>query len=499
MANIQPEAVFNSLTLPDIDPKSHIVGLVGAHDHDNTAAPSADGWLLSDFYLFYRLLAGLGKTQAWCTGLEPAYLVDKYAVFAHGNPWEERRVVLDRALLDGGSEHVVVVPEHDLLAAFTIHFGRVCQQAHAAGEPVLLLVFGHGDQATHGVQIGRVLNGEIPLLSPKMVENTIKELPGLRLSLLVTPCFSGGWATYLNLTAMTAAAADVQSESWLMTHSISLACGSIFASAIVERLRAEDGKAQGDASSEDFTREVQARLMLLDRFGANHQIQFSAQDDDWETEFHARTGVPRAVFKERLESLKLLPPADREAHPHGERTPEEPLREWDQPIEQGLPGRDSMASNHRVHSLARACLDGKCGREDLERLAAGLDYRERAMQIARLLLPVMGVTSFTHDWEWDHHDWLAEADVRTRMNKGTSAFSKIIAAGLIPSPGKDEDYFYPKPVYYVIAGLYAQNFTDDEIDRRIERASRWRDKQVKLAADRLLQSIRKRRSLQTPS
>ncbi|KAI9819662.1 MAG: hypothetical protein M1826_001123 [Phylliscum demangeonii] len=164
----------------------------------------------------------------------------------------------------------------------------------------------------------------------------------------------------------------------------------------------------------------------------------------------------------------------------------------------GLPGRDSMASNHRIHSLARACLDGKCDRQDLERLAAGLDYRERAMQIARWLLPVMGVTSFTHDWEWDHHAWLAQADVRTRMNKGNS-FAKIIAAGLIPSPGKDEDYFYPKPVYYVIAGLYAQNFTDDEIDRRIERALRLREKQVKLTADRLSQSIHKRRSLQTPN
>ena len=68
---------------------------MGTLDYKNAAAPQEDGWLLSDFYLFHHLLDGVCQTQVWYTCLDPHLLIEKYKEYAHGNPYQERRVVLD--------------------------------------------------------------------------------------------------------------------------------------------------------------------------------------------------------------------------------------------------------------------------------------------------------------------------------------------------------------------------------------------------------------------
>lgn len=113
-AGIQPRAISISDTLPDIQPETHIIGLVGIDDNDS------DGWFLSDFYLFKHLLAGLGRSQGWYPCLNPAALVMKYREYAHGNLYRERRIVLDQAMLEGGQpqQDIVVVEADRLLTGF---------------------------------------------------------------------------------------------------------------------------------------------------------------------------------------------------------------------------------------------------------------------------------------------------------------------------------------------------------------------------------------------
>ena len=517
MASDTHESIFTSMTLPDISSKSHIIGLVGTHDNEDLASPQQDGWFLSDFYLFKSLLDGLCQTRAWFTCLDPAYLVEKYTEYVHGSPYQERRIVLDRLLLESGQcrQDMTVVKEDELLAAFLTYFRGRCQQAQAAREPVLLLLLGHGDEMTSGIEIGVLSNGSIPMLSIPTIKDILQQFPDLQLSALLTSCYSGGWTTYLNITAMTAAGPSSWSESWPISHSIGRATGSIFASAVVERLRKDDHAVdcnKDPVSYEQFTSEVKAKLMLLDKFGAIHDIRFSAQDDDWENEFHQRSGLPRFELEKRLLSLRTIPRTNREEHPHGDRTSDEQLQRWNQPCGAAMPGpapidlrnpfrwsmrgrhggsgasilslmrkraqrylascpgRDSIASNHTVHYLARRCLDGKCSWDEMTKLAACLDYREKTMQVARKLLIVMDVGPFLSDWSWDPHSWLTQEGVIDRIGASDSAVRRIINANLIPKPGKDEGRFSMKPVYYLCAALYAKNLDETEIDKRIDRA-----------------------------
>ena len=59
---------------------------------------------------------------------------------------------------------------------------------------------------------------------------------------------------------------------------------------------------------------LRAILLLLDKFGDEHDVQFSAQDDDWETEYHVRTGILQAVFGTRWEALRKIPNTNREEY-----------------------------------------------------------------------------------------------------------------------------------------------------------------------------------------
>lgn len=520
MAQIQPTGIFTSTTLPDVDPRSHVIGLVGIHDHEDTASPANDGWLLSDFYLFYHLFNGLCKSHAWFTCLDPQYLVDKYDEYAHGNPYHERRIVLDRDQVKHRDlNSIIIADEAQLLTAFLAHLRTECQRADAAQEPVLLLVFGHGDGTTRGIEIGRLSDGTTPLLSMTMMKTFLQDLPSLKLSALLTSCFSGGWTTYLNMTIMTAAGEEKLSESWPQSYSLGRATGSIFASAIVERLCANDPQANADdVTYRQFTDDVRAKLLLLDKYDDTHEIQFSSQDDDWEMEYHRRTGIPRATFQERLARLRTIASTNRDEHPHGDRTSEEQLRAWGQlpttdtilqprnsltgslrgrfggpqtSVENLMrkraagylashPGRDSMSGNHRVHGLARRCLNHQCTWEELDQLAACLDYREKAMTVARSLLPVMGVAPFVPDWQWDYHEWMLDPMIRQRLIQSESACRRILDAQLIPRPNVGEGHFMMKPVYYLCAALYHYNLNNDEINHRINQACHCTSSSVRL-------------------
>ncbi|KAJ5970425.1 uncharacterized protein N7479_000343 [Penicillium vulpinum] len=91
-------STFVSSTVPCIFDNTVI--LAATHPTVSTADPSDDGWFISDFYAFNYLLKGLGMHQTWITAADPRKLVEKYGAYLHSNPYEDRKVCLDKDMLD---------------------------------------------------------------------------------------------------------------------------------------------------------------------------------------------------------------------------------------------------------------------------------------------------------------------------------------------------------------------------------------------------------------
>ncbi|KAI9783916.1 MAG: hypothetical protein M1816_001126 [Peltula sp. TS41687] len=501
MSQSDQQGIFISRTLPDISPRSHIIGLLGTTDCDNLAAPGEDGWFLSDFYLFNYLLQGLGVSRAWFTCLEPDFLIEKYSEYAHGDPYHTRRIVLDR---NQRPTDVVVDTPKGLLDAFLKYLNDECTKAYAAQEPVFILIFGHGDVETFGVEIGMSDDGTIPLLAMDSIREILGSMPGLKLSALLTSCFSGGWITHLNMTAMTAAGPKAVSDSWPASHSLGRCTGSVYTSAIIDVLQKEDTRAGHDSVSvsyRELTDQVRAKLLLLDKFGEQSDIRFSAQDDEWEQEYHRRTGIPVELYSQRLERLRTIPSTDREAHPHGDRTSDEQLLEWglqpdgspssaimtaslrgrtggsDRALHimmrkravwylQSRPGRDSLACNHTAHNLVRKCLESKCTFDDLARLEPILDYREKCLKLADTLATVLRLKPFPPPHNWDASGWRPEAEADSHL--ADLIHRKVILSKLIPKPATHQGKYHNKPSLYLTAAFMEQHLSAEEVDQRLE-------------------------------
>ena len=91
---------FPARCMPDVSVKTRIVAVCGVTDIGGRASPEKDGCFMSDFYLFNHLLRKASvANQTWLTSCEPTDLVKEYTRFAHGNPFQERRAVLEEGLL----------------------------------------------------------------------------------------------------------------------------------------------------------------------------------------------------------------------------------------------------------------------------------------------------------------------------------------------------------------------------------------------------------------
>lgn len=263
---------FISHTVPDVHPNTRIIGVCGILDVpidniasfmpgleqstgtsqkssvDNTASPILDGWFFSDFFLFNLLLKGLGSYQAWYTGESPRHLLKSYGKkyapgYVHGNPWQNKKVVLSEEIITGEQlTACTVIDGEKLLDVVCADIKKQCDIARSSGESVLILMFGHGNHDTHGIHIG----AESPFEDIKDTLKTI-DFQGLtgrevNVTLLTTSCYSGGWSINPNINAsvMATAAPDHLSESWPESVSVGRLSGSIFASAVIKTLAAPE-------------------------------------------------------------------------------------------------------------------------------------------------------------------------------------------------------------------------------------------------------------------
>lgn len=261
-------------------------------DHYWNAAPDCDGWFHSDFYAFKHLLQGLGASQTWMSPVDPRTLVSHHSEYLHGNPFLPRKVVLDKSMVQNGfGRDVLVIPEAKLRESFLAKLKEESQQAKNNDQPLLVFIFAHGHEDSHGMFLGRNTEDLLHIEDWKQ-----KVEAGTRITLISTALFSGGWCISddLNPTTLAAAGPNIESSSWNGSHSAGRFCGSIFASALLKAWREEadsaqletqlppktDNKAQVEKTYYAFTGAVYDVLFAIDRFAKSHNIRFTAQDND---------------------------------------------------------------------------------------------------------------------------------------------------------------------------------------------------------------------------
>ena len=447
----------------------------------------------------------------------------------HGEAGGDHRVVLDKNMLGAlqADGNVHVSSRGSLLQDFLNHVKAECRIAAEKRQPVLLLIFGHGDKDGYGISIGG--EGD-PDDAPRLRHQHLKILTrGLDISitLLTTACYSGGWLIQpgLNISALTAA--DSVSESWAWKASLGSSYhGSIWATAVMETLiKMEDPKTTQfqsnaptidvddlgqDAKSATFAKLAEAirQTLKTEVDGRDvHQISFSAQDDDWAQEWRKRSGIPLGKFQERWEKLPQRPAqaivtqrpsktGSTQLKPGSSSEPQQPHEYENRSIRRftshrnrliladkcrqylnSYPGVPQSSSDIRPFYAAKTFLaSGSPDTMDMPKLQSVMDYRLDAMLLATTLKDIGLPTGcqFPACSLFDKDTWrdALSTTPRTPENIKRSetyrlVLSKVFKANLCGTPTIQQGPAYTKPDAYLAAAFVDNQLDEQSVDKAI--------------------------------
>lgn len=391
-------------------------------------------------YTQYNCLDVPSSNQCWLTCERPEDLVVKYAEYARGDPEKDRRIVLDKNTLPRitQADNLQVVPREDLLEQFLCTLQEQARLAAEADEH-LILIFGHGDPNSYGVFVVGNGNSE---KAPILYMNNVKRLlpKNASVTLLMTSCFSGGWLVYpdlsdsrkelVNTTGNTTAGPTKETQSWPLSRSVGRASGSIAATTIlqclidIEEAAAEEQEVRIHPTYIQLAHSIFETLEKIDRFGEDQEIHFAAQDDEWETEYRRRLGLPLASYKDRWESLRKIPAIGGQSSGESttSRTGHLRKRRRVKILARGYfasyPGLDEWAANLSLHHRLKKILGGSddFDAKEIDRLYNCITYRLGAMHEADEVRRNMGV-QFPSIFEFDVDKWKLDESARIRSGK----------------------------------------------------------------------------------
>ncbi|EFR01091.1 hypothetical protein MGYG_04095 [Nannizzia gypsea CBS 118893] len=491
---------------PDISPTSRVVAVCGVTDYDGQASPSVDGWFFSDFYLFHHLLSPMHVTtqaQVWLTAESPESLVQKYGEYAHGDPRKERRVVLDKDTL-GSIEragNIRVVPSTILLERFLATVREQSRIAAQHNEQLIVLIFGHGDQDTHGICLGQVKE---EAYEPQLLfindfhRATTAEA---KVTLFTTACYSGGWlvqpickkSTGLNVTGITGSGIKQETRSWSLSRSVGRACGSSIASAIVQSVVGIEDEGQermnvlthptymGLAAS--IFKTVSNIHSLADQQG----IHFYSQNDEWEMHFGRRTGFSLEYFREGWSSLRPIPPSGTKSPGDNDPTCTSTSRTGSINRQLSIrareylsskPGADNLGGNVAFHAQLRKFIRGELDASSnlIPKLLDTVLYRLVLLQEANEYVQAMGI-EFPNIFGYDVDKWKATND---EQKKNRWIFwEEVRMARLFDPPLPGLGYHYSKPLIYLSLALAESCITVGQAKDRISLALEAKELRVK--------------------
>ena len=460
------------------------------------------------------------------TSESPPELVERYGAYGHGESKGDHRVVLDATLLPDimHAGNIRVFQRGQLLQDFLRTLKDECTMAAALGQPILLMIFGHGDPKTYGIAIG---GAGTPRKAPRLHTQHITAcLRGIKvpLTMMLTSCFSGGWVLQpeLNISALTAAGARVVSEAWPPSLG-GRSHGSIFATAVrLAFTKLEDERAtqiHPHPSGQEFDEErmsstyaeltntIHSTLLHdVDRLGYLHQIHFAAQNDEWEFEWRKRSGIPLARFQEQWTKLPVMAAQDGDGRGHG-KTGGVDMRSWslsegeqqaiegphglhrklneDQSISairdmacgylNGFPGKGNAANNKSCHDDARDILEGKeLATWQLQELQGALTYRIGSSRLASeykdlLGLPFADCDGFNFE-SWQETVLLAIKPPASSDPKWTTynKFRDMIDdAEIFDPPLIHQGWTYTKPYQYLAVACLESGLNVEDVKKAV--------------------------------
>jgi hypothetical protein len=330
---------------------------------------------------------------------DPSVLVTKYDEYLHGNPESDRRAVLDGEILPSilGAGNIRIVPRKDLLERYLSTLQEQAAEATRCEEHLILLIFGHGTRA-HGIEVG----GSI--LHMRDIHRVLQPMSST--TIFTTSCYSGGWIVLpdinqqqLNTTAITAAGKDNESSSWAVSRSVGRASGSLAASAVLRCLiDAEDETQQKTEHPTyiEFSKSVYDCVKGMGALGDSQQIYFSAENDEWETSYQPRLGLPLTSYNDKWLSLRQVPPSPSSTNgPEQAKTGGRRLKRLKYLAEEYLaakPGSNEAAPNIGLHNCLRSVLKGATySKEKVDSLMETTSYRLGAMYEADYLREQIGL------------------------------------------------------------------------------------------------------------
>ncbi|KAJ6114010.1 hypothetical protein N7523_007327 [Penicillium sp. IBT 18751x] len=450
--------------------------LLGITDKDGLASPKLDGWFVSDFYLFHHLLSPQfprPPNQIWLTCEDPSALVTKYQEYLHGNLEGDRRAVLDGARLPVvlGAGNLRVVPRKDLLERYFSTLKEQAAEAARCEEHLVLLIFGHGNR-DHAIEVGG------STLQMEDLRHVLQPMSST--TIFTTSCFSGGWLVYpdinqqqLNTTATTAAGHDSESFSWAVSASVGRASGSLAASAILHCLiDAEDAtqESREHPTYIGFSKSVYDCMKGMGALGGYQEIYFSAENDEWETSYQPRLGLPLTSYKDKWLSLRQVPPSPSSTSGSGPaRTGGRRLTRLKYLAEEyfaAKPGPNEVASNIGLHNCLRSVLKGDTfSKERVDDLTETTSYRLGAMCEADYLREEIGLnfpSIFGMEIPWGlilnkspNREWYSKA------------FRLLLDRNICTDPIGIR-LWYPKPVQYLAIALVKSSTSWEMIQGHVE-------------------------------
>ncbi|KAE8151352.1 hypothetical protein BDV25DRAFT_171567 [Aspergillus avenaceus] len=353
---------------PNITPRTRVISVLGIDELNASsvaASPSlGDGWMVSDFYLWMNVLHGMGKSQEWITTMSPHYLVNKYGLkdevtmkavdepdvvkpvqtrwasgFVHGDPFENRKVVLDENLATQLQSRITQGPKGLALRDFFLdRVEATVADAAKNGDTVLIMIFSHGDYDTEG---GLALGVDIEisskyepgdLLKPSHIASVLHKYPNVKCTIFMTSCYSGHWVettefngSQLKPLILAASGRDQESFGFVWSHSQRHA-GGLFSSATISELLKEPSQLPDDAD-QDTSRQYRHvinslvgemnRLCLPINIDEGYGSSPVFTDNESQERFWRRTGYSLYQYKANYDKLQTIPASD--PHPKRDR------------------------------------------------------------------------------------------------------------------------------------------------------------------------------------
>ena len=418
----------------------------------------------------------------------------------------------------------------ELKEDFLRTFRDECKAAAEKNQPILLLVFGHGDQHHYGVTIGRKGDEDSdPKLHWDEISAAIRGYD-LSLTMLMTSCYSGGWLLKapLNISAVTAADSREVSNSWQASIGTSYH-GSMYATAVSRAFMSmEDEKATqihphptgADLESSELASSSYAALSKTiydilcnetNPLDGQNTIGFSAQDDKWEMEWRKRSGIPLAHFKARWDRLPRMTPQPQPSqrfnlfgrtggsssgsqsvsgspalegnegylglHPiYTKSQALSIIRNLCRGYANSYPPRDNEAGNHQLHREVRLCLEDPEHEPTMRNFPRILSYRIDSDKIATEYKNILGLEYpdchkvNVQAWQGDMRQLegpYAHDKLETKLGRSSFIHGRLHDARVIDGPATWQGRGYSKPTHYLAIVFVENSLSKEEVEKAI--------------------------------